>query len=478
MIKFLHFGVIIIIITIFLGACSSNNKITENKTKPKYIFYFIGDGMGMAQAQIANEYVKNTLNDSLAFMYLPNQGNITTHYNGGLITCSAASGTALASGEKTSFNTIGMNTNHTDSLTSLAEAFFQEKMKIGIVASVTIDHATPAVFYANQKKRSQYYRIGKQLSLSGFHYFAGAGYENPNPVSPEDSAATVGNLYEWDKKSGYTILRTKTELESLKDTALKVHMADSLMLKYCIDKPTDALTLADFVKKGIEHLDNPHGFFMMVEGSKIDHACHEHDAKTAINEVIEFNTAFKVALDFYNQHPEETLIIVLADHETGGMSLGFDKLGYNTNLSALKHQSISRELLEEKINNWIKNNSSENSILDSVQYFAGLNSDSTLIIDNTDKKRLHEAYIASVAQKKGNGSTEAVNYGNYEPLSLTAITILCEKAGIGWTTFHHTGVAVPIRTIGVGSELVASATDNAEVARKLFTLMGIKNPNR
>jgi alkaline phosphatase len=120
-------------------------------------------------------------------------------------------------------------------------------------------------------------------------------------------------------------------------------------LPYSINKDIEKISLADFIKKGIEVLDNKNGFFMMVEGGKIDWACHANDAATCIAETIAFDDAVKEAIKFYNSHKEETLIVVTGDHETGGMSLGFAGTGYSNSYSVLDAQKVSYEALQNKV---------------------------------------------------------------------------------------------------------------------------------
>lgn len=447
----------------------------------KYIFYFIGDGMGFAQTQVADQFLKETRNDSISFMYYPYQGFIATQSQNHSITCSAAAGTAMASGLKTCNYAIGLHCNHTDTIYSLAKATQEKGMKVGIITSVTIDHATPAVFFAHNESRYNYYDIGLQLPASGINYFAGGGYKYPNGNPKLNTIVKQENLYNNDKKYGYVHAYNKDELKSLPDTLSKIHVTNNAVLNYTIDKTNNDFTLSDFLQKAISVLDNDNGFFIMLEGGKIDWACHNNDVATTIHEVIEFDEAIQNAFEFYHRHPNETLIIVTADHETGGLGLGYTGTGYTLQLPLLANQKISAHLFAEKVFDWTKENVSFHTVLDSVKYYFGFDKDSLSILTEFDLRRLKDAYSATINIPDDfipiQGSEHDLKYGEYEPISVTAARILGEKAGISWTTYLHTGVVVPVRAIGVGAEHFANNFDNTDIAKKIFTLLGIQNPN-
>jgi len=137
-------------------------------------------------------------------------------------------------------------------------------------------------------------------------------------------------------------------------------------MKYAIDQNSEDLSLADFTAKAIELLDNDNGFFLMVEGGKIDWAAHDNDAATTVHEVIAFDAAIEEALKFYKTHPEETLILVFADHETGGMSLGADGMDGENAYALLHHQQCSIDELSYLIRQYRDEHSDNNSSFDEV----------------------------------------------------------------------------------------------------------------
>ena len=192
----------------------------------------------------------------------------------------------------------------------------------GIVTSVTINHATPSGFYGTRPSRSQYYELGLDLINSKFDYFGGGGIAK---CDDKKSPLYKGNIYTLAAKEGYKVVKTRQELMALKPGSGKVLASGSdAALPYAIDKVKDVATLAEFTAKGIELLDNPKGFFMMVEGGAIDGGNHTNDAAYMMKEMIEFDKMVGAVLDFAAKHPEDTLVVVTADHDTGGIQIEGD----------------------------------------------------------------------------------------------------------------------------------------------------------
>lgn len=312
---------------------------------PKYIFYFIGDGMGLAHIQTAQAALaakKGEIGfEKLEFTQFPYSSMVSTYCTTKLITDSAAAGTALASGEKTSVGTIGMNSTHTYNLISVAVEAKNSGMKVALLTTVSIDHATPAAFYAHQPSRNQYKEIADWLPKAGFDLYAGAGLLKISPTYYDSIT----------KNCGYKVVRGKdAELKAEKIVWIEKEGKKASKLALAIDRTDDDMTLAEMTEKAIEFLekDAQKGFFMMVEGGQIDWAAHSNDAASIVHEVIDFDHAIASALEFYEEHPEETLIIVTADHETGGMTLGVGERGYDTKLEILFTQKGSKDIVTEQ----------------------------------------------------------------------------------------------------------------------------------
>jgi len=443
----------------------------RNREKPKYIFLFIGDGMGIQQVNTTQVYLDSVLrnNQKLSFIDFPVQTFSTTYAANQYITCSAAAGTALSTGSKTSIGTLGLNSNHTDTLFSIAKKFKENGFKVGLLTSVSIDHATPAAFYAHQGSRGSSYDIALDMLKSGYDFYASGGFADPYGKKLKDSVESIFSLGE---KKSFAFTSSLTAIDSLKTKYRSVvysvpNPAPESSIKYKIDQDSADITLADLTKKAIQTLDNPKGFFMMVEGGKIDWACHSNDAATTIYEVIDFSNAVKQAVDFYHIHPDETLIIVTADHETGGFSLGNKENKYRNNLSILKNQKVSKDQLQELVKNQFKLSPkpSLQQMLAFIKQRTGLGESSKhLLLNEKDIKSLTEAYNNSTKSKQNNHSSK----GNYlteskETFSSTCIDILDRKAAIGWTSTSHTGAPVPVYVLGQGASLFNGRIDNTNI---------------
>ena len=321
--------------------------------KAKYVFYFIGDGMGVNQVNGTETYLAalegRIGTTPLCFADFPASALVTTFSGTNGVTDSAAAGTALATGHKTKNGALGLLADLATPIYSVAVSAKESGAAVGVATSVSIDHATPAAFYAHVGYRGEYYKIGTQLPKTGFDYFGGSGFLKPTDKNYPDAP----DLYKQCEQAGYVIAR------GYKDFQKKMRKADKIILfqteaatkenpkalPYAIDRKKGDLTLQDITRAGIGQLSKSErdgkGFFLMVEGGKIDWACHSNDAATVFHEVKDFDDAIRVAYEFYNQHPDETLIVVTADHETGGIALG--RGPYELHTDVFKYQRMSTE---------------------------------------------------------------------------------------------------------------------------------------
>ena len=315
----------------------------------KYVFYMIGDGMGPNQVLLAEMY-QGAMQGRIGRVPLqmtsfPYTGFATTCSASNGITDSAAGGTALSTGHKTNNGCLGVDKDSVP-VESIAEKLHHAGWPVGIMTSVAIDHATPGAFYAHVDKRSKYYQIGHQLAETDYEFFGGAGFHKP--VKKKDASAP--NLYDYCELQGYVFAHGYKDAQSkLEDTKklILIQENDGIdrtqgcdCLPYAIDRKTGDLTLPQITQTAIDFLAPQGQFFMMIEGGKIDYACHANDAATVIGEVLDFDEAIKVVYKFYEEHPDETLIVITADHETGGLALGNSE--YTLNLPVLSQQKQSR----------------------------------------------------------------------------------------------------------------------------------------
>ena len=237
-------------------------------------------------------------------------------------------------------------------------------------------------------------------------------------------------------------------------------------MRYAIDLNKTNLQLSDFTAKAIELLKGEDGFFMMVEGGKIDWACHANDAATSIHETIAFSNAIDVAIDFYKAHPDETLIIVTADHETGGMALGNVTTKYETDLSILQHQIISSQAFVEVIRDFRVNLTGDleldfKHMLEIMDGYFGLGNQDKIPLTEEEIATIKKYFITSLYTSEGAEPDHA--YHDEEPLAALLNKMMSDKAGIGWTTYSHTGVNVPVYALGIGSDYFSGSIDNTDI---------------
>lgn len=475
----------------------------------KYVFLFIGDGMGMPQINAAEATLqaksgsKKPGVERLSLSTLPVQGMTTTYSANSYITDSAPAATSLASGYKTDNGVIGMDPTKRVRFKTISEMAREKGLKVGVVSSVSIDHATPAAFYAHQPSRKDYYEISKQLADSGFDYFAGGGFLQPTGKK-KDKPSSI----EYAKSKGYLFVNNKRDFFNLKKGTSRVlvfnpDLDGEAAMPYAMDRNGGDMSLAELTEKGIELLDNPKGFFMMVEGGKIDWACHANDAAASIRDTLAFDEAVRKGLAFAAKHPGETLVVVTGDHECGGMTLGFAGTQYDSFFEKLLAQKGSYQAFDAKFAAYKKTRNASNGRLDEVlplvESFFGLKKldgarmktveklaalgdrtsrdELALALSPREMKALDEALKASLAgeQVKANDENTYLIYGGYEPFTIALTHILNNKAGIGWTSYSHTGVPVPVFVGGQGQQIFNGYYDNTDVARKMMAVMGF-NP--
>ena len=467
---------------------------------PKYVFLFIGDGMSYPQIQSAADYLgaltdedyfatEPSLDDNggaildgpeyLNFMNFEAAGSAVTYDPNSFAPDSASTATSIATGYKTYSGTINMSEDFTTAYETITEKVHEQLgMKVGVISSVNINHATPAAFYAHQASRSSYYEIGLELIESGFEYFAGGGL-----LKPTGSDKDKESLYDLAAKAGYTLVQTQSEAEKLSEGPVIIideNLADSSAMAYELDRDESMWSLADYVEKGIEVLDNDKGFFMMCEGGKIDWACHANDAASTVQDTLALADAVQVAVDFASQHPDETLILVTGDHETGGLTIGFAGTDYDTYLSLLESQRISYAKFDsDYVSAYKENAASFETVLADIETLFGLKAqggeDDRLVLTDYELSRLKAAY-----EKTMNGTAasqyeqeEYVLYGSYEPLTVTITHILNNKAGVSFTSYSHTGLPVAVLAQGVNAEVFNGYYDNTAIYDKLATMLRV-----
>ncbi len=477
------FLIILLFLLSFQAEAQRTNQAEAQRAK--YVFYFIGDGMGLAQvaateAMLAARHNKDGF-EKLNFTEFPVTGIITTQAANRLVTGSAAAGTALASGQKTNINRIGMNGDATEPLNSIAYHAKARGKKVGIISSVSIDHATPAVFYAHRPDRNDYYEISQDLAASNFDFFGGGGFAKPDGGGKKSPTS-----WELAEKAGYTITRTREQFDTLSPAAGKAlavapRLESSGAMPFAMDQTSEDIPLAAFVEKAIRMLDNENGFFVMCEEGKIDWACHSNDAVAMAYNIEALAEAIKPALEFYKQHPDETLIVVTADHETGGLALGYALTRYDSYLQMLTAQKVSMDRFAKTADSTfaIEGHNHPDTAMALVLKYYKLGTGDGIQLTDRESKLLQDAYLVSTKQSKLEDKDELrLSYGHENALAATATKILNNKAGLAWTTWSHTASPVPVYAIGAGAESFGGFYDNTDVPKKIAQAMGIKMEER
>lgn len=483
-----------------IASLNAETKITApatGKGTPKYVFVFIGDGMSYPQIQSAAYYtgkdaagivdvVKKSENPSdspemkaLSFYQFPVAGSASTYDATSFAPDSASTATSIFTGYKTHSSSINVDITKKIKYRTIAEQLRdQKKYKIGVISTVNLNHATPAATYAHQASRKSNYPIGQELVSSNFEYFAGGAL-----MDPQDKNKDKTSIYDLAKNAGYKVCFDQKSAAALKngDKALVIAetLADSDSMSYDNDRKEGEWALRDYVRKGIEVLDNKTGFFMMVEGGKVDWACHANDARSSIADTLALSEAVEEAISFYNKHPKETLILVTADHETGGLTIGYAGTDYNLFFRTLDSQKISYAKFDsDYVSAYKKNGTSFEAVMKDVEKLFGLkmpgangsNKNGGLVLTDYELSRIKTAYEKTIKNDNNRSQMEYDIYGTYEPLTITITHILNAKSGLGWTSNSHTGLPVPVFALGAGQEEFKGFYDNTEIYKKLAEL--------
>ena len=446
--------------------------------KAKYVFYFIGDGMGVNQVNAAETYLGAMEGrigiQELCFPSFPYFALVNTQSATNGVTDSAAGGTALASGNKTKNGALGVLKDLTTPVTCLADWARGAGAAVGITTSVSVDHATPAAFYAHVGSRGEAYTIGQQLVASENDFYAGSDF-----VSPKNPQEGGPDLYQQAADKGFTIARGYKDYQKKAKKAQRMILfqseaaskKDASCLPYALDRTKDDLTLTDITRAAVNFLTKKQGekdgFFLMVEGGKIDWACHANDM-CFIPELIDMDNAVKVAYEFYQQHPDETLIVVTAEHETGGLGLG--RGPYELHLDVVGHQRMSIGKLGSELHK-LHNKYGDKYNWDVVKTFLTENFGfwDKVKLSDAQTKRLEKAFENIMS---GKGTTTQTLYQKDDELAYTVRSIQAECALVGWVSGGHSNGYVPCFAIGAGAELFHGRIDNTEISKTIAKAAG------
>lgn len=427
----------------------------EAKTEVKNVIILIPDGMSVGATTLTRWYQGG---QPLALDEMAS-GLVRTYSADAPIADSAPGGTALATGHKSHTGYVGVlpdeNTmpglaplakeDQRKPIASVLEAARLAGKSTGIIATSEFMHATPADFTAHYPDRSNYDALSEQQVYAGLDVVLGSGYKYLQSDVRKDKEDLIGVL----KTRGYEYVTTPAAMRASDADKLWGLFAPTAM-SYEMDRnPEEQPSIAEMTSKAIDVLSrNDEGFFLMVEGSKIDWAAHANDPIGIISDVAAFDDAVEVALNYAKQH-KDTVVVSVTDHGNGGITIGnsdttrtYDKMPLSYFIDPLKKAKLTGEGIAAKLN---EQRSNVREVME--QYFG--------IKDLTDEEV--EAIIATPA-----GS---MNY--------TVGPMISKRAGIGWTSGGHTGEDVVLYTWSPDGDTLKGVNENTDIARYMARKLGV-----
>lgn len=471
--KTIKFAVCFLFVAFSLVLCAAS---------PKYVFMFIGDGMAANHRIMTDQFSQRIGRGALAMDQLTVKGLTTTLSADRLVTDSAAAATALACGVKTKNGMLGCNAKgkYVPSCATLAK---KSGKKVGIITTVTTTHATPGGFYGRAISRGSNYRVATDLVKSGFDFFAGGGLDRRYDDRRSPDHKKYGNIYEYAAKRGYNVVTNKKEFMALKPADGKVLTRfTDLVYPYDIDITGEEAalypTLAQLLKKCVEMIYNPKGFFIMVEGGRIDWSSHANDPATTVRDILALDDAVKVALDFMKKHPRETLVIATGDHETGGLTAGVAGVTSTSDISILTNQTTSIRTFDERMRLAVLKNQNLNfedakkMITEGFGLkFEGDPKNDLMVLSAKEIAKVKSDFNKDLANLLANliKKKDAVEYLKISDhrLGVRLGKYVSKRAGVTWAHTHHSGQPVLISAEGCCAELFKGKMENSEVGKHL-----------
>lgn len=398
--------------------------IVPSFPSPRYVFLFIGDGLGQELIDLFTEMTQQS-----SFSEFPVHVFLGTQTRDGTIPDSASSATSIACGVKVKEGVLGQDISGCP-VETVAEKAKKKGFRVGIVTNVALNDATPAAFYAHASSRKNYDDIAWQMVESGFNLFVGSGIVTTTRPQRDE-------MLRYAAKRGYRIVTNFQEFLTLEGGTPTIAL---LPFTFAIDRTQAHPNLAQCVRKAIELLENPSGFFLVVEGGRIDWCNHMNDIVSSLKELEDFNAAIREALLFGQKYPQETLILVTADHETGGLrwerkgplTMPPQKGSYDCFLTEL------RTLPQEEVT-------------------------------------LRRFLVSFWGKEKGEATEKALrNFlrtGEAKTLWISLARSFAEEAGISWSTLGHTATSVPLYVWGERAGLFAGAQENTDIAEILTEIL-------
>jgi alkaline phosphatase len=433
-------------VTLFGAACSANkhndmDSAEANVSTPKNIIMVVADGMGPAYTTAYRLYKDDPSTPMIELTaldaFLIGTAQTYPASVSGYVTDSAASATALAAGIKTYNGAIGLDVDK-QSVESVLQRAKKLGKRTGVAVTSQIVHATPAAYVAHNESRRNYNEIADSFlddrinDMNVVDVMLGGGWSY---FIRDDR-----NLVEEFKTLGYQYAASYTDLLSLPKGKPTLGLFADVGLPKALDD-VNPHRLSVLTESAISHLENVNGYFLLVEASQVDWAGHSNDIASAMGEMEDLEQTIKMLKSYVDQHPD-TLVVLTADHSTGGLTIGADG-DYRWSPEFIQNMKASVTAMSERI-------------IDSE--------DMTLYVEdifgfalNEDEKNIISGISSSMSARERENILKS---------------LLDKRTNTGWTTSGHTGVDVEVYAFGAGAQAFAGNLNNIDIAKKIFTFLG------
>ncbi|GGG00955.1 alkaline phosphatase [Paenibacillus albidus] len=438
-----------------VGASQGTSTGGAAKAQSKNLIVLIGDGMGPAQISAARYYQQYTKGASHLNLDPYYVGQATTYADrgedgdtvvSGIVTDSASAGTAFATGHKT-YN-AGISVSNEDvskPFASVIEAAESSGKATGLVTTARITHATPAVYASHVRSRDNESAIASQYLESGVDVLMGGGKQF-FVTKDEKGKRTDKNILPDFQAKGYKIVENAAGLNALTSKNTKVlGLFGNSHVAYVPDRTAETPSLAAMTSKALNILSaDKEGFVMMIEGGRIDHAGHANDLPTLVQEALDFDAAFKTAIEFAKKNGN-TSVVVTADHETGGLSLSRDNI-YEINIDLWDKQKHSSETLAAAL-----------EAAKTPEEIRSIVTGNTWITDLTDEE-IQQIMAGDGSSYKREGAYNAV---------------ISKRLLVGWSGHGHSAVDVGVWAYGPIADQIKGQIDNTQIAKAGAAILGV-----
>lgn len=426
----------VVILAVLMVPLLTGLPIHASDEPARNVILMIGDGMGAFQRQAATQFA----GQSLEMDQMPVSGVVTTSPANWFVTDSAAAATAMATGRKTSIGSVSVAVDGTR-LETVLERAKKNGLLAGLAVTSSVTHATPAAFAAHQNWRDSEPAIAVQLLENRVDVLFGGGRGFFVPKAAKGSLRNdERDLLKEFASLGYAFAEDSDSLKGVTTLPALGLFAEEGLNPDLDRAGTRQPSLSETTDKALSLLSaSGKGFFLMVEGSQIDWACHANDPAWEVTEALAFDRAVSVARRFAAQNPG-TLVIVVADHETGGMGPQMGpQVGSGLNMDALRGQKATGQAI------------------------------AAMVGKNRDQIAEYMRQYAGVTDLTPGELKTLMSTGNLEK----AINqVMSARAGIRWKTYSHTNTPVPLTAEGARAGLFAGKLDNTDIYRKIVAAFG------